>query len=322
MEIQSIPTQIDHPFLKDWLKIKDRGALIPIGEVYTSPDKTLYLRTGEVTSIQQEAAFAQDMSQRNFPVPKVIESGKLSQCIGYFIETAVGDKNYGDLFQESYSKKGVIEESLFTGFCEVSAAFLKAQISQTNRQIDNNQLRKGIQLDNILEENPDIPFELLEQALLKAEHRTVSLPLVFTHGDFNPFNVMPNGVIDFEDVFIAPAGYDVLPGIIYNHFFNFPSKAGKPTLIYEFSKEQFSQYFQVIDMVSANHSLPPLSPFFDDFVMLKSIWALCYEKMHDGKNEHYNRWHWRRNIMLHCIESYLADKPIQVDDFFSVGLSR
>lgn len=320
--MEPIPSQIDHPFLKDWVKIKDRGALVPIGEVFASPDKELYLRTGESTVIHQEALFAKNMSERHFPVPAVTDSGNLTDSVGYFIEKSVGDKNFGDLFRESYSKNGFIEDSLFTRFCTVSAQFLAAQIAQPNRRSDDNQVRKGIQLANITEENPDIPLELIENALAKAERSTVGLPLVFTHGDFNPFNVMKGGVIDFEHIFIAPAGYDVLPGIIYHHFFNFPNQERATSLIYEFSKEQVAKYFDALDEVCVQHSVPLLSHFFDDFVMLKSVWALSYEKIHDGKLEHFNRWHWRRNIMLHCMQNYLADKPIQIDSFFSIGLGR
>lgn len=303
-----------------WIKIKDRGALVHTGEVYQSPDAGFFLRTGDLATIKNEAVIAQDLWKRKFPVPQVTEVGSLSEDLGYFIETSVGKNNFGDLFRESYQNKGFIDDLLFKQFCEVSAEFLTAQTTQANRQIDETQIRKGIQLENVLAENPDIPLSLIEKVIAKFESRTFGLPLVLTHGDFNAFNVMENGVIDFEHVFIAPAGYDVLPALFYHHFFNFPGETGKSTLIYRFTPQQISYYFSRIEAVCASQNLPSLLPFFDDFLTLKSIWALCYEKVNNTITDGFNRWHWRRNVTLYCIHSYLANKPIQVADFLKIGI--
>ena len=79
-----------------------------------------------------------------------------------------------------------------------------------------------------------------------------------------------------------------------------------------------SDYLTRLDSLCERAEVPVLSPYFDDFLMLKSVWSLCYEKALDGPQFH--RWQWRRHIALYCMERYLAGMPIVSEEFRSIGL--
>ncbi|MBU6389552.1 phosphotransferase [Patescibacteria group bacterium] len=184
-----------------------------------------------------------------------------------------------------------------------------------------SQLREGIWLQNVLEENPDIDGVFLEDAVCKAEQRISQLPLVLSHGDLTPFNVMDKGVIDFEHRFIAPFGYDAVTAAIYQRFWDYPRSDQTGTMKrWEFSDMQIAGYLLEVDRICEQYNVPAVSEYFDDFLMLKSIWALSFEKTEDGARLPSGRWAWRKKITLYCAEKYLSGKPIVSQAFREIGL--
>ena len=260
------------------------------------------------------------MGRQGFPVPEVTEIGKLPNGLGYFIEKSVGTENFGDLLGCEYAVAGSISDETFVAFCKISLRFLAAQINPSCRQPGPSQMRAGIQLANVLHQNPDVA-DLLQQAVAKAEDRMQALPLVLTHGDLSPFNILPGGVIDFEARFIAPAGLDAITCIAFQRLWDHPTPTGTGTMrLWDFTSHQIAYFLAQADAVFSAEGLPALSGFFDDFLMLKAIWALSYEKPDDLQSPQAQRWLWRKRVGIYCAECVIADTPIETESFRAIGL--
>lgn len=315
-------TQLDQNTvdLTEWRLIKVRGSIAKTGQVYRSPDGQEILRTGSPDGIAQEAEFLREISRRGFPIPEVTASGRTKDGLGYFIETSVGEQNFGDIFRDEYARHGEIQDASFTAFASICLRFVEAQLKPENQQKGPSQLREGIQLANVLEENSDLS-SLLEDAVAAAEARIGDLPLVLSHGDLTPFNTLERGVIDFEHCFVTPVGYDAITCVTFHRFFDHPKPDGTGTMRnWEFRSEQMSDYRTRLDTLCERAGAPGLSPYFDDFLMLKSVWSLCYEKSDVPDSPQFHRWQWRRNVARYCMECYLAGMPIESEEFRSVGL--
>ncbi len=310
------------PDFEDWIFVKERGAISCTGSVYHSPDITLYLRTGEESVIRQEAEFGRRTWQSGFPVPEVTDIGMLPNGLGYFIEASVGSENFGELLRREYAATGSVSDKTFADFCEISLRFLAAQLEPSCRQSGPSQMRDGIQLENVQQQNPDVA-DLLEQAVAKAEERAKTLPLVLTHGDLSPFNILPGGVIDFELRFVAPAGLDAVTAIAFQRLWDHPKPDGTGTMrLWDFDRKQIADFLSKADTLFAAQGLPPLSAFFDDFLLLKAIWALSYERPPDLSSAQFQRWQWRKRVATYCAENYLLEKPIETESFRAVGLRQ
>ncbi len=317
--------QLSHtavPNLEDWIFVRERGATGRTGEVYRSPDGNLYLRTGEVAAIRSEAEFARMAWQNSFPVLEVTEIGQLPGGLGYFIEKSAGAEHFGDLLARDYAATGSVSNETFETFSAISLQLLAAQLNPSCRQYGPSELRAGIHLENVQSENPDVA-DLLKRAVIKAEDRVQMLPLVLTHGDLSPFNILPGGVIDFEMRFVAPAGFDAVTSIAFQQLWDHPKPDGTGTMrLWDFSHRQVADFLSEADALFTAQGLPFLSAFFNDFLMLKAIWALCYERPDDVSSAQTQRWLWRKRVTAYCAECCLAGKPIESESFRAIGLGQ
>jgi len=310
------------PNLEDWVFVKERGAITRSGDVYRSADGSFYLRTGEAAAIRHEAEFGVMVCQQGFPVPEVTEFGTLPSGLGYFVEKSVGTESFGDLFSREYAVAGGISDETFAAFCEVSLRFLAAQINPSCRQSGPSELRVGIQLANVLHRNPDVAG-VLQQAVAKTEKRTQVLPLALTHGDLSPFNILPGGVIDFEERFVALAGLDAVTCIAFQQLWDHPKPDGTGTMrLWDFSRRQVADFLSQADTLFAAQGLPLLSVFFDELLMLKAIWALSYERPDDLNSAQVQRWRWRKRVATYCAECCLAGRPIESESFRAIGMGQ
>lgn len=310
------------PHLEDWIFVKERGAIARSGDVYRSFDGSFYLRTGKVNAIRSEAAFGRMAWQKGFPVPEVTEIGQLPNGLGYFVEKSAGAENFGNLLHGEYAVTGSISDETFSSFSAISLQFLTAQVNPSCRQTGPSELRGGIQMANVLHQNPDLAG-LLGQTVTKAETRLQGLPLVLTHGDLSPFNILPGGVIDFEERFAAPAGLDAVTAIAFQRLWDHPMPGGTGTMrLWDFTPQQVADFLSQADAVFTAQGFPALSVYFDDFLMLKAIWALSYEKPDDLQSPQVRRWLWRKRVAVYCAECVLAEKPIESGSFRTIGLGR
>lgn len=300
-----------------WAYVKDR--LLDRGQVYRSFDNSQYLRIGTISGINAEAAFVRNLHQRGFPVPEVLGQGEING-LGYYIERSIGKVSFGERFQNEYTSRGKVNDTTFTAYCDMMCQFLAAQLDSANYIKGTSEVRKGIHLANVLEENPDINTNQIELCVKKIEDKLQVLPLTLTHGDFSPFNMFEEGIIDFEYRFIAPVGYDVLTGATLQRFWNYTGTDGKTQLEFDLNAEQIAHYLDKVDAEAERQGIKDLSRFTDEFVLLKAIWSLAYEKQFARQSGNTLKWDFRKTVLTYCMKQYLHDKPIDTNQFR--GLNR
>lgn len=297
----------------NWNFVKTRT--LGQGAVYLSAYEDRYLRIGSDDDIRNEAGFAKSIHDMGFPVPEVLSDGTIDADTYYFTESSLGTKTFGDTFREEYRDSGAIEETSFGQYCRVASLFLVAQLKSAPSSGEQSNLRDGLNLDNVIEENPDLSKEALEKAFAKAVARVAILPLVLTHGDLGPFNMLPGGVIDFEHKFIAPVGFDVITSPFVGRFWNFTRPDGTSQLAYDFSERQIKHYLDTIDSTASNLGLENLSNFTDDMVLLKAIWETSFEKQIAEDLGNNYRWQNKKETLRYCVNQYMADLPIDTSTF-------
>lgn len=297
---------------QSWEYVKDRT--LERGQVFRSPDGQYFLRTGDRTNLVAEMAFAHDLYARGFPVPEITEDGTLND-LGYYVERAIGDRTLGERSTLEYRSHGRVSEETFGAICDVTLRFWRAQIKPQNVMDGPSELRIGINIENVIEENPDLDALRLEQALSTVEAHVRDLPLVLSHGDFGPFNLLEEGVIDFEHKFIAPAGFDVLTGVFVGRFWNYTDGRGRLRLAYDFTDEQIRHYMRLLDEVGTQHGIANMSQYTDDFLLLKAIWSLSFEKAIAQQAGDEIKWHWRKAVLKYCMDQYMAHQPIDTTAF-------
>jgi len=310
------------PNLNDWVFVKERGATTKSGSVYHSAEGKYYLRTGKANAIRAEAEFGREARRQGFPVPEVTEIGQFPDGLGYFIEPSAGTETFAEMLGSDYAASGRVSDATFDAFCEIVLRFLAAQLNPDCRPPKPSQLRNGVQLANVQRENPEIA-DLLDKAVVKAGARLEELPLVLTHGDLSPLNILRGGIIDFEERFVAPAGLDAVTAIAFQRLWDHPTPDGTGTMrLWDFSREQIAEFMTRTDALFTKQDLAPLSVFFDDFLMLKAIWALSYERPDDLQSPQVKRWQWRQRVGAYCAGCILADTPIESEQFRAIGLAQ
>lgn len=310
MEVLKQQLQLENT---DWHSVKERT--IGQGIVYLSITGDRYLRIGPKNSIRDEVEFAKTLHNMGFPTPEVISGGEIDADTYYFIESSIGTRTFGDIFKEEYASTRVVEETSFDQYCRIASQFLVAQLESASAISEQGNLRDGVNLDNVIEENPDLAKENLKEAFSMAEARVVNLPQVLTHGDLGPLNMLPGGVIDFEHKFIAPVGYDVLTSPFTSRFWNFTAPDGTSQIAYDFSEKQIRKYLNTIDATASDLGLEDLSRFTDDMLLLKAIWLTSFEKQIAKKIGNNNRWQNKRETLRYCINQYVAGLPIDTTTF-------
>lgn len=295
----------------DFVKARTVGQ----GTVYLSKDSDRYLRIGPSNSIRDEVEFAKTLHDMGFPTPKVLSDGEIDADTYYFTESSIGTRTFGDIFREEYAANGVVGETSFDQYCHIANLFLVAQLKSAPSIREPGNLREGVNLDNVIEENPDLDKEILVEAFAIAEANAENLPQVLTHGDLGPLNMLPGGVIDFEHKFIAPVGFDVLTSPFTSRFWNFTAPDGASQLAYDFSEEQIRKYLDTIDATASDFGLEGLSSFTDDMILLKAIWQTSFEKQIAKKLGNDDRWQNKRETLRYCINQYLDGLPIDTTTF-------
>ena len=256
-----------------------------------------FLRIGPKDLILSELNLHKKLLALDFPIAKIISDGEKDGQY-YYTETSLGEIHLGDAFWDDYRKSGVVSDDNFKKILMLAEKFTRAQLKTASGGHDFQSFYHGIHVDYILEELPSLKEKILV-AYEKAKNKLSALPSVLTHGDFNPYNLFDNGVIDFESIFVAPAGYDLVSNIY--HTYHFP-KVGdfESTRRYEFSATQISSYFSLMDDVYTQNNFPKLSDFINDFIFSRTIWATV-------RMQHYPKLQkWRYHKFEKILENYLS----------------
>ena len=301
---------------KSFAYVKDR--LIG-GKVFSNQDKSEYLRTAvNQAEITGEVNLTKDLYERGFPVPEVIAMGELENGTAYYIEKSIGDRVFGDIFMEETKAQGRVSDESFDAFVEVIKKYCAAQFNSKNFVPQDNDSLAGITaLANVMRNNPPSPEmrEMFTEAYEKALERVSELPWGYTQSDLNAFNILHNGIIDFELAGFGPVGYDTLTNVHFGRMWP------KERIAYRFSEEQITKYIEAIDVVVRENGLPAMSSYANDFLVLKAIWATGKDKKsEDNPQSNPDFWEWRVNMRDWCIEQYLKGENIDSKQFEEAGV--
>jgi len=235
--------------------------------VYRSRD--FYLRIGSKAEIGRDRAMHEKMLLADFPVAKIISSGEYKGQ-SYFIEESLGDKHFGELFAEDTKELGSISGPTLESYLEITRKFAAAQLKTVGAN-NVQEFADGIQLATLCKELPDYE-RVITDRFADAIKNLSPFPFVVTHGDFNPNNLLPEGVIDLESSFYGPAGYDLITNII--HITYFPTSPDYEFFQhYQFNEGQKRKYLDVVDTLYQSHDLPALSPYLIDFEFCRLVWS-------------------------------------------------
>ncbi len=227
-----------------------------------------YLRIGESSKILKDLNFHKQMEKAGFPVAKLLQEGEHDGQT-YFIEASLGERRLGLVFADDMKRIGEVEDVHFRELCGVITRHLEAQVT-ARVPVAWNEFASGIHLDWLVEELPELK-EQLHARFKVVQERLCQLPFVVTHGDFNAQNLYGNGVIDLEDSFPAPLGYDVVT-ILTTVDFTPNESAYEFFSKYTFSEAQRTTLIQSTDETFVRFGVPPLSPYVDEFAFCRAVW--------------------------------------------------
>lgn len=290
---------------KNFIYLKDR---LMGGRVFSNPDKSEYLRTAAPAEIAGEINLTKDLYTRGFPVPEVVGSGELKDGVAYYIEKSIGEHVLGEVFITDTKKYGSVSEESFTVFIQIVKKYCEAQFNPKNFvPQDKNTLSSMVVFTEVMEHHPPslemqgVFFEVYE----KISQKIMALPWGYVQSDLNAFNILPNGVIDFELVGFGPVGYDVITNVYFGRMWP------KDRIAYILTDDQIARYISEVDQIAQKNNLPIISSYLDEFLVLKTIWATGKAKGSDSTDF----LQWRVRVRDWCIKEYLKGNKIDTTKF-------
>lgn len=287
------------------------------GAVYKNDDGSRYVRVANINDIHGEVNFTKELHERHFPVPRVLDEGKISDTLHYYIEESLGNTVFGEQFQKETKEHGAVLDSTFDRFTEVVLTYARAQFDGKNFVLRNRaDIARTILLDNVWRNNP--PSEEIEEqfnvAYKKAADRVMELPFGYLQSDLNAYNILEGGVIDFENASLGPVGFDIITNVFFGRFWP------RIALAYNVTDEQIDRYNAAVDEIATSMGLPKMTDYRNDFILLKAIRAThkgVTSEEHPDCNPQF--WDWRVRVRDWCIYQYLENKTLHTRDFEKVG---
>ncbi len=239
------------------------------GDTAIYKSESAYLRIGAPEKVKRDLALHKQMENYGFPVAKLLAEGELCG-MHYFAEESLGEKHFGHIFRDETEALGKIKDETFDRFTDVCTKFAEVQLKTATQDKNWDDFRRGIHLDTINEELPEDKKRILAR-YERARERLSPFPFVVTHGDFGTFNICPGGVIDLQDSFMGPAGYD-LGGLIESHNWFPESKDYEFYRLFNFSPEQRKRFLDRTDGIYRKNGLPKISDYLDEFNFTRGVW--------------------------------------------------
>lgn len=232
--------------------------------------KDSYVRIGPARVIAPDLALHRAMEAEHYPVAHILAEGMLG-ADQYFVEESLGTHSFRTLFQEDCEQTGVISDANFLTFTRVMKRLLDAEMRALESEWDTTDFAAGIRLPVLMSELPrhaDALYARFEAAL----PRIKKIPGTLTHGDCNPANMYAGGIIDLEDSFRGPLGYDCVSAISTIDWTP-RTKQYEFHAQYSFTDEQKKQYLQTLSKKAGKVRLD-LTALYEDFAFCRAVW-LC-----------------------------------------------
>lgn len=230
-----------------------------------------YLRTGERAAIAYDLAHHREMEAAKYPVAKILSEGE-HDGRAYFIEESLGAKSFRTTFESGYSSTGAVSSEQFSAFTAVSKKLFSAQLKAKRESWDVGEFASGANVTKFARELPVYTVEI-ETKFVAAAERLKKLPGTLLHGDCNAANMYEGGIIDLEDSFYGPVGYDQISALMTiewspdTKYYEFYAQ-------YRFSDEQKAAYLKALNVTGKKAGIPDLGKYAKDLAFCRAIW-LC-----------------------------------------------
>lgn len=276
-----------------FFKTRDFGQ----GVLYKSENS--YLRLGDAEKIGHELACHKDFEQMGFPMAKILHEGTYQES-EYYVEESVGGKTFHEVFQAETEEKGEITSETFSEFFEVVKKYVEAQSSYASlpSELDIEKYFRTWFFDDICEESPHLK-EYLMNAKEKAKNILESFPTVLSHNDFNAYNILPDGIIDFAYGQKMPLGYDWTSVLMHTEFF--PEEDGlEQKRKYNFTDEQKMSMGTLFSTALQEKNLD-YKAIFPTLVLGRMAWAAAHMEKYPKMQ------HWRFEMLERMLQEYLTE---------------
>ncbi len=272
------------------------------GAVYTSPDRSHFLRRGARDEVTRELAAHRHFAALGCPVSLIERQGQDGEN-GYYIEQSLGDRNFTQRFHRESEATGTAADRTFATYLGLAQQFLERQHHAVSIDPDWVALRRFVHFEKLIDQAPVLTSQL-NRAWEQLQHDFAGIDWILAHGDFTSSNVFDRGVTDFETAGPMPYGYDLHVGI--NSVFWFPL-----TLDYERSKpyglspEQVARYEHQFAQLIEARTGQSYRKRFGAYQVLRGIWLTAASSNTKPKVRA-----WRETTMAELLDRYLAGQEI------------
>jgi hypothetical protein len=162
-----------------------------------------------------------------------------------------------------YRVQGSISPEHFEPFFAVVKKYLETQKKYITPVQNWESVYLGMFFEILLKELPE-DRGLILACWEKIKTELKDIPFTLCHGDFNAFNILPDGVVDFEHPFEGPLGFDLVT--IFTTPDWFPKSGGYEfSNTYGYTEEQKERIWNI---------LPELKRYEVPLSLLRAVW-LC-----------------------------------------------
>lgn len=292
------------------------GMVLKLGDTYA--------RVGEKQPTLEEQIHTVSLYNRGFPVPKVLDSGELPDGKWYFTESSLGADTFHKQFATEYQSTGEISSDTFSKYLNVIAKYAAAQSDIKNKTSISPKdfIDTLVPQGRVLRNYCYFGYSQAEylEALQRAANNLSHASMGVIQHDLNPFNVLDNGVIDFELVGYGPVGFDTLMSARWSTgwFTEYPSRY---PVAYKLSSEQIRANDKIVDETAVENGCTLPSTYVQEFLLLKSAWAVSDLSAPDPN------WpadklafrNYRANVLNVAVNKYLNEEYI---DFTKLSLVK
>lgn len=282
-----------------------------------------YARLGPKDAVLEEQVHTESLLRRGFPVPQILESAAHGDDEWYFVEESVGDETFHNMFKTEMDDKGKVTDATFNSYLSLMSRYLDAQVRDENHTTVTASefiaalLDESAVLGNYCYfENPAEPYC---DAIKKVTKRLTNADMGILQFDLNPYNILENGVIDFELVGYGPIGYDVLMSARWGGAW-FPNYLSRYPRAYSLSNDQIAASDNLVRNKALSADLVDPTIFLEEFLLLKTAWGVMEFDVPqaDWPQDKIAFRRYRSNLLNRAAESYLADKPIDYWNFADI----
>ncbi len=259
---------------KNYLLVKKRQ-YDPV-YIYASEDKDRILRIGPRDILKKEVELQKFLVDEGFPAAKVLDEGDFDGENYFFTEVSLGERSFIDIFIQDCFEWGEISDEHFNQFVSIIEAYVKVQAHTRKPGFEPSDVRKIFMIDEVISDFPELEGKLEAYFQSFLDHFK-AWPSVLIHADFNAYNIMPEGIIDFEESAWGPFGFDLCVNIL--HPYGWSVSKSEKQIKYKFTELQIARYFDHMDQLALKLGLPAISEHAAEFYIGRMIFhAACIKE--------------------------------------------